>query len=738
VTGKAGGLVSRETVDTASRDSVDMASCDSVEPFFQSLVECIPQMVWTKDANGVNDYCNRRFIEYMNVTKDEFVHNSWAVAHPDDIARGQEAWRLAVAAGTPYESEIRLRPKDAHTYRWFLVRAVPHRDAAGRVDKWFGTTTDIDAQRRALEAMDFLSQSGATISGAEDVPQVLERLAHASLEDLADISIFDLENEDGTFRRLVMGSPHVSSAAVRVTEAFDPPRAGEPHPIARVMDDGHTIHIPHVDEDFILRSITPKERQDAWRFVAIQSLVSAPMTVPGRVRGALTLLRTRSGVPFEPSEVRAIEEVARRAAGAIDNIRFHQREQRAANDLRAFADMGESISESVGLQDTLDAAIHVIVPSRADWAFITLLDERGDLRLAAVYHPDDAKRRVVAARIGDVYRPAESTAGIASEVVRTKSPVYREGIAYADAANFVNLPVLDALWSAGVASFVVVPLFAGSAVRGTVHLCMQNDVRAFVPADVDFFQEFARRLAPAIANAEVFERERRVARSFQDAALPSRLPEVPGFAFHAIYEAGRAEALVGGDWYDAFTLASGQIVVSIGDVAGSGLPAAVTMAGVRQAIRGAAHAAADPSGMLDAADRALDDPERRFVTAFVGVIDPATSTIAYQNAGHPPPLLRMPDGTVRELPGGGAPLGLRGNEQPGAHAHALPTGSLLALYTDGLTESTHDVLEGERRLRAALLHSALDEVENPAKTLYDSILVDGSRDDVAILTVAIR
>jgi len=711
---------------------------DTVEPFFQSLVEMIPQMVWTKDANGVNDYCNRRFIEFMNVTMDEFVHNSWAVAHPDDVARGQEAWRLAVTSATAYEAEIRLRPKGSHTYRWFLVRAVPHRDEAGRIDKWFGTTTDIDAQRRALEAMNFLSESGAMLAGAEDVPEVLDRLARASLEGLADISIFDLENEDGTLRRLVTASPDISKAAVQVTEAFGPPRPGEPHPIARVMRDGHTIHIPHVDEAFILRSIAPEERQAAWRFVDIRSLVSAPMIVPGRVRGALTLLRTRAEAPFEPSEVRVIEEVARRAAGAIDNIRFHQREQRAASDLRAFADMGESISESVGLQETLDAAIHAIVPSRADWAFITLLDDRGDLRLAAVYHPEDAKRRVVAARIGEVYRRAESTVGIASEVIRTKSPVYRERIAYADAAKFVNLPVLDALWSAGVASFVVVPLFAGSAVRGTVHLCMQNDERAFVRPDVDFFQEFARRLAPAIANAEVFERERRVARSFQDAALPSRLPQVPGFAFHAIYEAGKAEALVGGDWYDAFTLGSGQIVVSIGDVAGSGLPAAVTMASVRQAIRGAAHVAADPSGMLDAADRALDDPERRFVTAFVGVIDPATSTIAYQNAGHPPPVLRMPDGTLRELLGGGAPLGLRGDEEHGAHAHALPAGSLLALYTDGLIESTHDVLEGERRLHAALLDSTLGNVENPAKMLHDLILVDGSRDDVAILTITIR
>ncbi len=187
----------------------------------------------------------------MNVTMDDFVHNSWAVAHPDDVPRGQEAWRLAEATGTPYEAEMRLKPKGARTYRWFLVRAVPHRDAAGRVDKWFGTTTDIDAQRRALEAMDFLSQSGATLAGAEDVPEVLERLARASLEGLADISIFDLEDEYGTLQRFVTASPGVSKAAVQVTEAFAPPRPGDPHPIARVMRDGHTIHVPHVDEDFI-------------------------------------------------------------------------------------------------------------------------------------------------------------------------------------------------------------------------------------------------------------------------------------------------------------------------------------------------------------------------------------------------------------------------------------------------------------------------------------------------------
>jgi serine phosphatase RsbU (regulator of sigma subunit) len=278
-------------------------------------------------------------------------------------------------------------------------------------------------------------------------------------------------------------------------------------------------------------------------------------------------------------------------------------------------------------------------------------------------------------------------------------------------------------------------LFSGAAVRGTVHLCRQTDDCKFVQSDVVFFQEFARRLAPAIANAEVFERERRVARSFQDAALPKRLPAVQGLDFNAIYEAGKAEALVGGDWYDAFPLVDGRIVVSIGDVAGSGLSAAVTMASVRQAIRGAAHAKADPSGMLDAADRALDDPERCFVTAFVGVIDPAKSTITYQCAGHPPPVLRMPDASVAELVSGGPPLGLRTGGETSPSTADLPAGSLLVLYTDGLIESTHDILEGQARLRAALVDDTVVRAENPAQMLHDLILCEGSRDDVAVLTV---
>ena len=102
-----------------------------------------------------------------------------------------------------------------------------------------------------------------------------------------------------------------------------------------------------------------------------------------------------------------------------------------------------------------------------------------------------------------------------------------------------------------------------------------------------------------------FDREHRASQAFQEAALPSTLPIVPGLAFDAVYRAADHDVMVGGDWYDAFRIDDGRIVMSVGDVMGSGLSAAVTMNAVRQSVRGAAQLFPDPIAILNAADRAL-------------------------------------------------------------------------------------------------------------------------------------
>lgn len=249
----------------------------------------------------------------------------------------------------------------------------------------------------------------------------------------------------------------------------------------------------------------------------------------------------------------------------------------------------------------------------------------------------------------------------------------------------------------------------------------------------------AGRIARVLDHSLSYERERRAASAFQYAAVTTDLPKIPGFRLNALYETGRSEALVGGDWYDAFSLDDGRLIVTVGDVMGSGLPAAVAMMNVRQSLRTVGLLHPDPVLMLEAANRAMlaEFPDR-FATTVVALIDPITHTCTYANAGHPAPLLRLGDGTTVSLHSHGLPLGVPGfSAQLHADHLLLPSTSLLLLYTDGVTEANRRPAEGEACLHMAV--AALDPAsEAPAKTIYRQLLPDGARDDVAILSLFVE
>lgn len=198
---------------------------------------------------------------------------------------------------------------------------------------------------------------------------------------------------------------------------------------------------------------------------------------------------------------------------------------------------------------------------------------------------------------------------------------------------------------------------------------------------------------------------------------------------------------MGGDWYDAFRLDDGRIVITIGDVMGKGLIAAVTMGAVRQSLRGAAQILADPIAILNAADRALrsEDPAA-IVTAFVGVLDPVSLILTYASAGHPPPFLRLANGDIVGLGGSGLPLGLRSiqNYPPeDPRTIYVDHSALLVLYTDGLVEATRDIAGGEKLVHDALLLEDVWHAANAADAIVDHVLDDivDDVDDVAILTI---
>jgi serine phosphatase RsbU (regulator of sigma subunit) len=237
---------------------------------------------------------------------------------------------------------------------------------------------------------------------------------------------------------------------------------------------------------------------------------------------------------------------------------------------------------------------------------------------------------------------------------------------------------------------------------------------------------------------QAYLEEKRIADALQEAFLQKSLPEVARAELHAVYVPAGRESRVGGDWYDAFELSEDLILFSIGDVAGHGIEAAVVMSRVRQALLSVGIEERDPAVVLARANEILLMQDGTIVTAICGVIDLAHGVIRLANAGHPPALIRLPNGEIETIGATGPPLGALYQPEYTVTSTWISSGSLLALYTDGLIEYGRDWDEGERRLLDALRAIPADTVD-PADTLMRKIF--GSQapvDDVAILTVSFR
>ncbi|HEX3550111.1 MAG TPA: PP2C family protein-serine/threonine phosphatase [Candidatus Elarobacter sp.] len=231
--------------------------------------------------------------------------------------------------------------------------------------------------------------------------------------------------------------------------------------------------------------------------------------------------------------------------------------------------------------------------------------------------------------------------------------------------------------------------------------------------------------------------EHRIAEQLQQAFLQQQLPSLSNLGFSATYLPASHESNVGGDWYDAFELPDGRIMFSMGDVAGHGVDAAVTMSRARQAIITAALQERDPGVVMARANLTLMLQDTKFATAICGYVDPRTLSVTYATAGHPPGILARPGGQVQILQYDGLPLGVAHDATYPTFTVASEDDALLVLYTDGIVEYDRDLAAGERRLLDAVRDVARRRLDNPAAAIERAIFASYEpRDDVAIMTIA--
>ncbi|GHO63519.1 hypothetical protein KSC_024110 [Ktedonobacter sp. SOSP1-52] len=151
---------------------IDITARKRAEAETHALIDAIPQLVWTGQPDGYRDSFNQRWRDYTGLSTEEAQGEGWVQClHPEDRQRVLSMWQRAVQTGGVYETELRLRQGTTGAYRWFLARSMPVRDEGGQIIKWFGTSTDIDEQKRTEQLLKESEENLRVL--AETVPQLV-------------------------------------------------------------------------------------------------------------------------------------------------------------------------------------------------------------------------------------------------------------------------------------------------------------------------------------------------------------------------------------------------------------------------------------------------------------------------------------------------------------------------------------------------------------------------------------
>ncbi len=147
----------RRDRDLIARQVADARDAAESDRLFRTLADAMPQMVWATRPDGYHDYYNARWYDYTGVPPGETDGAEWSrMVHPDDRDIAWARWRYSLDSGEPYEVEYRLRDRNGD-YRWTLGRALPIRDASGRISRWIGTCTEIHEQKLMMEEREMIA-----------------------------------------------------------------------------------------------------------------------------------------------------------------------------------------------------------------------------------------------------------------------------------------------------------------------------------------------------------------------------------------------------------------------------------------------------------------------------------------------------------------------------------------------------------------------------------------------------
>ncbi|KUL34414.1 hypothetical protein ADL22_30365 [Streptomyces sp. NRRL F-4489] len=412
----------------------------------------------------------------------------------------------------------------------------------------------------------------------------------------------------------------------------------------------------------------------------------------------------------------------------------------AMQRLSLLAATGSALTSTLDLGERLRRVCRVLAQRLADWCVVDLIDEHepGRVERVCVVHRDPQALEPGVA-LGPLPPVSEAARGSALErALRGAGPLLLPSVFESRRGGRVDVRHQDLVAQLGADSAIIAPLRARRQVLGALTLVRVHGEHPFTEEDILLVAELVRSVGLAVDNARLHRHTQNTAERLQRSLLP-QLPHLDHLELAARYAPSSSTAQIGGDWFDAFELPTGDTALVIGDVAGHDLQAAVAMSALRNMLRGVAVDRQEPPGevlrRLDVASQTLY-PHSTATCIYAMLKGPPEGPWAlhHSSAGHLPPLLTTRDGDARYLEDGlGLLIGMDPDLPRPAACDPLPPHATLLLFTDGLIERAGESLdEGMARLReqtAALAREPLD-------VFCDELIIKlgaDSADDIAVL-----
>ncbi len=451
-----------------------------------------------------------------------------------------------------------------------------------------------------------------------------------------------------------------------------------------------------------------------------------PLHRSSELAGFLVLLSDPGSSPISLSALEPARIVGRQASLVLENAYLYQQAKNRADNLETIFRISNAVGSSLHSGVVLNRVLDVVQKILSADAVLLM---RYDPQRRHLYSPM-ARGMVSTEMLEATFRPGEDVPG---RVLETHEPERYDRIADSDTM------LLNQAGRQGLESALAVPLLARGRGIGVLTV-FSRDAGAFSSDELHLLRTFGTQAALAIDNAEMFSREHETVRVLQESILPTRLADIEGIESGSIYVAGGGEAEIGGDYYDLYPAPDGRVVLAIGDVCGKGVNAATKTSMIRYAIRGMVIAGLAPDRIMGELNAMLlegEDPSSSIVTLWLGLFDITTGMLTYADGGHPPALLLRPDRAIDRLGTTGALLGGVAGAEWGERTLQVPRGSLLMLYTDGVTEARRaNRLFGEGRVRRALRSGGTaSQVAERLLAHVQRHCRGDIRDDAAILAV---